>query len=44
MTWERGEAEPGQLITNLKKGGMRELLEQVAADSADADDASASSD
>ncbi|MEY2468744.1 MAG: hypothetical protein QOF21_1442 [Actinomycetota bacterium] len=44
MTWERGEAEPGQLIKNLKKAGMRELLEQVAATSADAANAPASSD
>ncbi len=30
MQWERGEIEPGRLIANLKKGGMRELLEELA--------------
>lgn len=31
MKWERGEIEPGRLIANLKKEGMRELLEELAA-------------
>ena len=31
MEWERGEANPGRVIANLKTGGMRELLEQLAA-------------
>ena len=31
LKWERGELEPGRLIANLKKGGMRELLEKVAS-------------
>ncbi|HUR78852.1 MAG TPA: hypothetical protein VMZ22_12965 [Acidimicrobiales bacterium] len=31
MKWERGETEPGRLIANLKKGGMREVLEELAA-------------
>ena len=31
MKWERGETEPGRLIANLKKGGIRELLEELAA-------------
>lgn len=30
MKWERGEIEPGRLIANLKKGGMREVLEALA--------------
>lgn len=34
MQWERGEVEPGRLIANLKKGGMRELLEEVARQTA----------
>ena len=25
--WERGETPPGKVISNLKTGGMRELLE-----------------
>jgi hypothetical protein len=31
MKWERGELEPGRLIANLKKAGMRDVLEQLAA-------------
>jgi hypothetical protein len=30
MKWERGEIEPGRLLANLKKGGMREILEELA--------------
>ena len=30
LKWEKGELEPGRLIANLKKGGIRELLERVA--------------
>ena len=31
MEWERGENPPGRVISNLKTGGMRELLEELAA-------------
>ena len=31
MEWEKGETPPGRVISNLKTGGMRELLEQLAA-------------
>ena len=31
MEWERGETPPGRVISNLKTGGLRELLEQLAA-------------
>ncbi len=31
LAWERGETEPGRLIANLKKGGMKEFLEELAA-------------
>ncbi len=31
MEWERGETPPGQVLANLKTGGMRELLEELAA-------------
>jgi len=31
MEWERGQTPPGQLITNLKLGGLRELLESILA-------------
>jgi hypothetical protein len=30
MEWERGETPPGRVITNLKIGGLRELLEGLA--------------
>jgi hypothetical protein len=31
MEWERGETPPGQVMANLKTAGLRELLEQLAA-------------
>lgn len=31
MEWERGETPPGRVISNLKTGGMRELLEHLVA-------------
>lgn len=30
MEWERGETPPGRVMANLKTGGLRELLEQLA--------------
>ena len=27
MQWERGELTPGRVMADLKKGGLRELLE-----------------
>ncbi|MGE3619636.1 MAG: hypothetical protein AB7L84_04150 [Acidimicrobiia bacterium] len=30
MEWERGETSPGRAISNLKTGGLRELLESLA--------------
>ena len=30
MEWERGEATPGRVMANLKTGGLREVLEQLA--------------
>ena len=30
MEWERGEATPGRAMANLKTGGLRDLLEQLA--------------
>ena len=30
MEWERGEATPGRVMANLKTGGLRDLLEQLA--------------
>ncbi|MBI2710151.1 MAG: hypothetical protein HYX34_10710 [Actinobacteria bacterium] len=32
MEWERGETPPGRVISNLKSGGLRELLEHLAAE------------
>jgi hypothetical protein len=31
MEWERGELPPGRVISNLKTGGLRQLLESLAA-------------
>jgi hypothetical protein len=31
MEWEKGETPPGRVIANLKTGGLRELLEGLAA-------------
>jgi len=31
MEWEKGETPPGRVMSNLKTGGMRELLEELAA-------------
>jgi hypothetical protein len=30
MEWERGETPPGRVMSNLKTGGLRELLEGLA--------------
>jgi hypothetical protein len=30
MEWEKGETPPGQVLANLKQGGLRELLEHLA--------------
>ena len=30
MEWEKGETPPGRVISNLKLGGMKELLEAAA--------------
>jgi hypothetical protein len=30
MEWERGETPPGRVMSNLKTGGLREVLEQLA--------------
>jgi hypothetical protein len=29
MAWERGDVTPGQTLADLKRGGMRELLEST---------------
>ncbi len=29
MEWERGETPPGRVMSNLKTGGLRELLESM---------------
>jgi hypothetical protein len=33
MEWERGETPPGRVMSNLKTGGLRTLLEQWAGES-----------
>jgi hypothetical protein len=36
MEWERGETPPGRVMSSLKTGGLRELLEALVAQSAQA--------
>jgi hypothetical protein len=36
MEWERGETPPGRVMSSLKTGGLRELLETLAAQTASA--------
>ncbi len=31
MEWERGETPPGRVMSNLKTGGLREVLENLVA-------------
>jgi hypothetical protein len=31
MEWERGETPPGRVMSSLKTGGLREVLEALAA-------------
>ena len=31
LEWERGETPPGRVMSNLKTGGLRELLESTVA-------------
>ena len=31
MEWEKGDTNPGELVKQLKKGGLREILEEQAA-------------
>ena len=37
MEWERGEIPPGQVLANLKTAGLRDVLEQLAAETDQAD-------
>jgi hypothetical protein len=34
LEWEKGEIEPGRLISNLKTAGLPVLLEQIVNDRA----------
>lgn len=31
MEWEKGETTPGRTMSNLKTGGLRDLLEQLVS-------------
>jgi hypothetical protein len=31
MEWERGDTTPGRVMANLKTGGLRDVLEELAA-------------
>jgi hypothetical protein len=39
MEWERGETPPGQVMSSLKTGGLRDVLEALAAQQASANPA-----
>ena len=32
MEWERGDTPPGRVMSSLKTGGLRDLLEHLAAE------------
>lgn len=32
MEWERGETTPGEVMKNLKHGGIRDILESMVGD------------
>lgn len=32
MEWERGDTTPGEVMKNLKHGGLRDILEQLAGE------------
>ncbi len=34
MEWERGEITPGRVMADLKTGGLREVLDHLAAEAA----------
>ena len=36
MEWEHGDESPGQALANLKKGGLREVLEALVAPTGEA--------
>ncbi len=36
MEWEKGETTPGRVMADLKTGGLREVLEHLASQSASA--------
>jgi hypothetical protein len=36
MEWEKGESTPGRVMADLKTGGLREVLEHLAAEHAPA--------
>ena len=38
MEWERGDAAPGRTLADLKRSGMRELLDELALASLEAAD------
>ncbi len=39
MDWERGEATPGKTLSDLKRAGMRTLLEAAALAAGDVEEA-----
>lgn len=43
MEWERGETPPGRVMSNMKTGGLRDLLEEIVAQTASSSVTSAAS-
>ena len=41
MEWEKGETPPGRVMSNLKTGGLRDVLEHLAAQAQEAGPADA---
>lgn len=41
MDWERGEQTPGKTLADLKRAGLREVLERLATEQAEPDGAGA---
>lgn len=35
MEWENGETSPGKVLSNLKTGGLRDVLEHLAEQASD---------
>lgn len=41
MEWERGDTTPGEVMKNLKNGGLRDILESMVGTEPASDEATA---